>query len=189
MSDSNSTAPVNQNQNPVEYRSIEGFPSYRVGSDGSVWSCFVRKNGQSRAPGDTWRRIKPIVQKNGRFHINLSRDGKMHQKLLHRLVLSAFCGPCPDGMVCCHLDGNPQNNFVSNLCWGTCKQNQSHRVLHGTDSRGSKCKTSKLKESDVLSIKTMIANGGTDAEIGLQFGVSRDAIYKIRSKANWKHIQ
>lgn len=26
----------------VEYRDIEGFPGYRIGSDGTVWSCWKR---------------------------------------------------------------------------------------------------------------------------------------------------
>lgn len=34
MSDANST---------VEYRDIKGFPGYRVGSDGSVWTTLVRR--------------------------------------------------------------------------------------------------------------------------------------------------
>jgi hypothetical protein len=38
-------------QPPVEYRDVPGFPGYRVGTDGSVWSCWERTAG-GRSPDD-----------------------------------------------------------------------------------------------------------------------------------------
>lgn len=40
-----------------------------------------------------------------------------------RLICEAFSGPCPDGLVCMHLDENSRNNKSGNLQWGTQKQN------------------------------------------------------------------
>lgn len=40
-------------------------------------------------------------------------------KKAHALVLEAFVGPRPPKNDACHNDGNPKNNHVSNLRWGT----------------------------------------------------------------------
>ena len=41
---------------------------------------------------------------------------------VHRLVLEAFVGPCPEGMCCRHFpDRDPSNNKLENLSWGTKK--------------------------------------------------------------------
>lgn len=52
-------------------------------------------------------------------------------KLVHRLVLEAFVGPCPSGCEGCHYDGNPANNIVSNLRWDTTKNNCLDKRRHG----------------------------------------------------------
>lgn len=52
-------------------------------------------------------------------------------KYVHRLVLEAFVGPCPDGMVACHWDDNPENNHLNNLRWDTESSNQRDKVRNG----------------------------------------------------------
>lgn len=48
----------------VEYRDVEGFPGYKVGNDGSVWSSLVRtarkgrRRGFSYALSDNWRKLR-----------------------------------------------------------------------------------------------------------------------------------
>lgn len=55
----------------------------------------------------------------------------MKNKYIHRLVLEAFVGPCPDGMKALHADGNKTNNNVKNLRWGTSAENNLDIVKHG----------------------------------------------------------
>src|SRR5699024_6464865 len=50
---------------------------------------------------------------------------------VHRLVLEAFVGPCPDGMEACHWDDDKTNNHVSNLRWATQSDNMHDRVRNG----------------------------------------------------------
>ncbi len=63
---------------------------------------------------DTWRSLKPILR-DGYPTVNLSRSGTKAARRIHRLVLEAFVGPCPEGMVACHNDGSRTNNDLANL--------------------------------------------------------------------------
>lgn len=53
-------------------------------------------------------------------------------RFVHCLVLEAFVSPRPDGMVTRHLNGNPADNRVENLAWGTQAENMRDAVRHGT---------------------------------------------------------
>lgn len=63
----------------------------------------------------------------------LSLGGR--SRLVHRLVLVAFRGPCPEGLECAHLDGNRFNNALANLVWVTKTENEAHKRLHGTNPK------------------------------------------------------
>ena len=56
---------------------------------------------------------------------------------MHMLVLLAFSGPRNDGLQTRHMDGNPANNTLSNLRYGTAKQNIQDQLVHGTHSTAS----------------------------------------------------
>src|ERR1044072_2359706 len=128
-------------ESTTRYLPIEGFPGYRVGDDGTVWSCWrTCPNGRFLS---SWRQMKQSVQKNrsnGRSYryLNLCKGGKPTIYMVHRIVLEAFVGPRPAGMECRHLDGNPGNNNLSNLQWGTPLQNAADRKAHG--KRGSRAR-------------------------------------------------
>lgn len=68
--------------------------------------------------------------------LGLKNKGKGGSSLraVHRLVLEAFIGTRPKEMVCRHLDGNSLNNDLSNLKWGTKKENAQDCVKHGRRS-------------------------------------------------------
>lgn len=63
-------------------------------------------------------------------------DRRMH--LVHRLVLEAFLGPCPDGMEGCHNNGDPTDNRLQNLRWDTHSSNMRDMRIHGTDRHAAK---------------------------------------------------
>lgn len=73
---------------------------------------------------------------------------KLNRKrfLIHTLVLEAFVGPRPEGAVCCHIDGDPTNNHVTNLRWGSYSDNNHDLVRHGTHFQASKTHCSKGHE-------------------------------------------
>lgn len=71
--------------------------------------------------------------------VALSMPGKPCQsKKIHRLVLLAFCGPCPDGMEACHNNGNRADARLENLRWDTPSNNHLDKRRHGTDHQVNK---------------------------------------------------
>lgn len=93
----------------------------RIGTQGSRWGHPV----EVRIKG---RLLTPSPAAGGYLYARINGAGA----LVHRLVLEAFVGPCPDGHECAHQDGDPANNNLSNLRWATKVENQADRRRHGT---------------------------------------------------------
>lgn len=166
----------------VEFRSIEGFPGYRVGSDGSVWSCHIK--GSRGRLSETWRRLKPGRRLSGWYPTVALCPGRISYEL-HRLVLMAFVGPCPPGMVARHLDGNPGNNDISNLCWGTRKENSADAIRHGTIARGERQGSSKLTAEQVRQIRAECDSGEFRYVVAAKHGISRSQADNIANRRHW----
>jgi len=186
-----------QHNTSVEYREIPGFPGYRVGNDGSVWSRLVQESrghqrGWITVLGDIWRKMTMRSTTEG-YHTVVLCDGKGKQKnaRVHMLVLEAFIGPRPQGMVCRHFpDPDPTNNRVENLSWGTTKQNCQDKIVHGTSGRGKPPPSAKLNESQVIEIRRLAAETKhTFSELARRFGVERKAIRRLLSGEHWKHVE
>lgn len=114
-----------------EWRPIPGYEGiYEVSDQGRVRSLDrVRHLGGRRLRGQD---IKPSSNGRGRLQVGLRRDGQSRALQVHRLVLAAFVGPCPDGMQACHWDDDPSNNTLANLRWDTPSANMLDRVRLGT---------------------------------------------------------
>jgi hypothetical protein len=146
------------------WKPIKDFPKYEVSNYGRVRSykyskCRIMK--QNKVP-------------SGYFDIQLSMSGKIIHKLIHRLVIEAFVGECPDNMEASHIDGNRENNHADNLIW------ESHVENH---RRGCSIKLNYLKAS---WIRLLYKRGWKQHVLAEKFGVSRENIYGIRHNLIWK---
>lgn len=180
MSDSKSTVPAG-------FRQIPGYPRYAINAHATILSIC----GPAMAKDRQWidaRQAKQTVDKGYSFVCLYDMGRKRRKWRVHILVLTTFVGPCPDGMVCRHLDGNPSNNHVSNLAWGTPLENSADRITHGTDYRGERVGSSKLKASDAIEIRRRRANGEFLHVLAAEFGVSKYAIYSIAKRLTWNHV-
>lgn len=176
----------------TNYKSLGfmGFPNYRVGDDGSVWSCNSREGKTRRTWGKgEWIQLKLTVDCDGYLRTTLFRDAKRFIFGVHRLVLEAFVGPRPDGMECCHNDGNRQNNRLENLRWDTVKGNARDRELHGHTAKGERNGFAKLNADEVRSIRELYKTGNyTQQELGEMFSTDRTNITLIVLRRGWKHV-
>ncbi|MFW9223256.1 NUMOD4 motif-containing HNH endonuclease [Corynebacterium striatum] len=121
-----------------KWRPIPGWEGYyEVSNTGRVKSLpriITRKDGfEMKIRG---REIKGTTTPSGHKRVTLSRVGEEPTgALIHRLVLEAFVGPCPDGFEGCHWDDDPSNNNLSNLRWATHRENMDDRVRNWTVCR------------------------------------------------------
>lgn len=114
----------------------EGF--YEVSDQGVVRSLPRTVTSRVGIPRTLKGRVMKQATTYGYQRVALTRDNQRIYLLVHRLVLSAFVGPCPDGMEACHEDSNRQNNTVTNLRWDTRSSNNRDRVRHGTHHQARK---------------------------------------------------
>lgn len=171
----------------VEVRDVVDFPGYKVSSEGRVWS-FRSRNGK----GSFEKRLRLLKQYEnplGYRTINLRRGGKTITRQIHRLVMEAFVGKRPKGKQCCHGDGNPRNNHVSNLRWDTCKANRNDSIIHGTIPHGEKHKISKLNDNRVRQMRKDYETGMfTFMELAKKNNVSKDVARKAINRITWRHV-
>ena len=173
----------------VEYRDIDGFPGYRVGDDGSVWSC--RKSGITGKSNlsPEWHRLRPGMTLGGYHQVSLRQGGRTFIRSIHRLVLEAFVGPCPSGMEACHFPNRDKSdNRLSNLRWGTHRSNLADRAIHGTDNRGERSSSAKLTAATVAEIRQRLGNGEYQYRIAEDFGVGQTTISDINRQKRWSHV-
>lgn len=95
------------------------------------------------------------------------------------------------GLQCRHLDGNPTNNNLKNLCWGSYSENHKDAVKHGTSpfGLGEQNHAAKLTEEQVR----FIFNAYHDkthrpGELAKRFGINVDHVSRIARKERWGHL-
>lgn len=87
------------------------------------------------------RKGKLIKQSNvatGHLGVTLSKLGRHLAASVHVLVKETFHGPTPDGMMVCHDNGDPTDNRLENLYFGTAYQNSMDTHRHGTNHQLNK---------------------------------------------------
>lgn len=167
----------------LEFREVPGYPGYRVGNDGSVWSRHAPRfvGGKLVAGlGDQWHRLELNPVASGHLHVMLypNRD----TKLVHRLVLEAFAGPAPAGAFGCHYpDPDPCNNHIANLRWDSPAANTADAMIHGTIKTGERHPNAKLTDSDLEAIKEMARGEVRNIDIARRFGVSVCTVKRVVS--------
>ena len=129
--------------------------------------------------------IKSFCKNSGYTFVNLTRPGKRKQESVHRLVLSAFYGPCPEGLEACHNDGDRTNSAACNLRWGTRSDNHGDKVKHGTWQGGENNGNSKLDWTKVREIRETRKTGKTYKAIAKMFGIGKTTARRVCTNARW----
>jgi hypothetical protein len=133
--------------------------------------------------------LSPFIPKTGYKIVLIYKDKKRRHKLVHRLVLEAFNGPCPPGLEACHNDGNRINNHIDNLRYDTRINNFKDKYAHGTDFNGNRNPAAKLTEDDVIIIRSIYKKRiVTYQMIAPIYGVTWGTIRDIIKRNSWRHI-
>jgi len=187
-----------------EVRAIPFAPGYFVSSDGQVFSSRRSKH---------LRPMKPWLNNKGYKIVGITYEGVGHRVLVHRLVALVFLGfEASPSLEVRHLDGNQGNCHVSNLAWGTHKENMQDMVRHGTqgasrhpermargDRHGSKTKpervprgetsgTAKITEDKVRLLRATYDETQNISESARMVGIPRGAAKCVIQGKTWKHV-
>jgi hypothetical protein len=97
---------------------------------------------------------------------------------VHRLVLLTFVGSPADyradtRVECRHLDGNPSNNCLDNLRWGTVKENRADRRRLGEKA--------KFTREQALQIQQECASGQLIKDVARKWGVDRHTVARYKN--------
>lgn len=138
---------------------IREFPSFEVSNKGKV------RQGE--------RLLTPYPHTGGYLAVEFKIPHKgqkvRRRRVIHRMVLSAFLSPCPEGHQATHKDGNNENNEVENLAW------VPRRELRG-----------KLTSESVYEIRLALEEGESQSSISNRYGVTRAAIGHISTGRTWR---
>lgn len=150
----------------VEWKDIEGYEGlYHVSNEGIIWS--IRRN----------RRMAGTVNKyRGYREVCLVKDNKQKTFNVHQLVARAFLGPARGRQVR-HKDGDPLNNKLSNLCYGTALENQPDRKQPAY--KGKRL----LGVAEYNAIKEKLLAGAKAVDLAMEYRVSYGVIYNVELRA------
>ena len=151
-----------------DLKAIPGADGYYITRSGRVFS--IRELSMHSDP-DGYRRVNA-----GRL-----------RKGLHQLLALVFLpSPSAGQNEVRHLDGNPKNNSIENLAWGTRAENAGDMAKHGT-VKGEGNANSKLTVDQVIFIKSN--NSISQRRLSKMFGVSKHCIFQIKKGINWGHVK
>jgi DNA-binding transcriptional regulator YiaG len=91
---------------------------------------------------------------------------------VHRLVMLAFVGPCPAGHEVRHINGDPSDNRLVNLRYGTRSENQKDRARH---------ERTKLTPANVKDIRRRLKRCESQYSIAARFNVNQSLISRIKT--------
>ncbi len=168
-----------------EWRSVVSFEGrYEVSSLGRVRSIATRFGHPRQLL------LKPKKERTGYLRVGLRRgSGPQLYFAVHRLVARAFVPAIPGKEHVNHKDSDRTNNSAGNLEWVTCVENVHHARDAGRMCHGERTNTAKLTESDVRTIRALLAEGLTMAGIGRRYGVCTGTIAAIRDGRSWARVR
>lgn len=171
-------------QNEIElWKWVVGYEGqYEVSNKGQVRTYWKGVGIHAQLYKKPQKLLTPIKTPTGHLYVKFSKI----QKFIHRLVLEAFVGSRPMNNITRHLDGNPKNNDVNNLRWGTPKENVGDAIKHGVFIKGERAPSNKLTEQEVLFILQHTEFNGK--QLSSMFSVHPSIIYNIRNGKIWKHL-
>ena len=170
------------------WRNVKNYLGYQISSYGRVRS--YRTTGR-------WNRTWPARKKNLHFlkgyidkwgYRTVSLGAK-NVRLVHHIVLEAFVGPRPEGCQCCHYDGNPSNNHLSNLRWATPKTNGEDRSRIGGYPLADNHHNAVLKAKVIPRMRKLHAQGMSYHALAAIYKVCPATIRSAVKRITWKSIE
>ena len=150
---------------------------YVVFPSGAVWSS------------KTSRFMKTHTDNSGYHHISFYKKGKRTTRLLHRVVLETYRGPCPKGSEALHNDADKSNNGILNLKWGTKQENMEDSKKYFMAHGGTNSAMAKLTPQNVKDIRSLVKQGMSNRKVAKLFDVDHSAISRINTGKTYRWVR
>lgn len=165
------------------WRPIPGYQGvYEASSLGRIKSNDHFRPSPHGRPGIHAGRIFKKTRDRCGYHRVKLRGRRIYA---HELVLLAFVGPRPPGLECCHNNGDPSDNRLSNLRWDTISSNRKDTMRHG---RYKYYRSKRITVDDVARIRQLIHGGASVKQLSITYGVGRGTILNIRCGRTYKEV-
>lgn len=138
--------------------------------------------------------LKQSNHRQGYKKVCVKTENGIKNRLVHRLVLEAWIGSCPDGCVTNHKNGIKSDNRLENLEYCTQSENMAHACGYGLSpkpptTQGSECRLSKLDEEKVLAIRSSAdRKPGYLRRLADKYGITPSTVSKILLRRTWTHV-
>lgn len=148
-----------------------------------IWSNFYEISTYGRIRNKRNGHILTVSHGNrGYCNVTLKAAPLKWCGTVHRLVLNTFGPPQPSPKhECCHNDGDGSNNKISNLRWGTRKENIFDKIRHKTARR-------KFTPQQIHTIRELSKSGVNDFRISKKFNVKSWTISQIVRRMTYAEI-
>lgn len=176
----------------MNWKDIPNAENYEVNKDGRIrmkaTNVFNRGRLYFRKP----KMLKQYEDKDGYKFVVLfpsmkrNKEGKREKvkKYVHRVVMEAFVGPCPDEQTVDHINRKRNDNRLVNLRYADIQTQANNRDLSRISGENSKF--AKLNLEQVRKIRSLREEGYTYVEISRKFRVSSTTVARICKNQSWK---
>lgn len=157
----------------IEWRVVEGYPSYEVSNSGDLRNTLTGKV------------LKPSLTAGYKRYC-LQSSGSKSYMTAHRLVAITFLNN-PDNLPQVnHIDANKLNNDVNNLEWCTAKQNMQHAWSAGLMKNVPKPPEKKRVMTTLKNPEGEVHEYDIIA-LAAKLGVSRFHFYSVANGSRKQH--
>lgn len=153
------------------FKVIEEFPNYSISNLGNI----KNSKGQLMVIGKR-------KSNSGYLQIRFYNEGKYYYRYIHKLLALAFIPNPNNYRTINHIDGNKENNCISNLEWASDEMQQRHAFLTGLKSKGITFTKSQLFSIYNMFFKQKMYPKEIAQKIHRPFGTVKKICYGERCK-------
>ncbi|NRG44220.1 HNH endonuclease [Bacillus sp. CRN 9] len=165
------------------WKDIPGYKEeYQASNLGQIRSLTRQITQKSRWGSYFTRTVKGRILRPGRYtssgHVSVVLRKGSNGSPVHQLVALTFIGACPEGQEVRHLNGDPKDNRLENLVYGSRTDNILDVYRIGKAWR-------KLTAQQAKDIKQALKNGEKGSDLAREYDISQQAISQIKREVNY----